>query len=77
MDARRPYNLSNVFGLQSTEGSELVPGVTRGEVSARYKSGVGGVFVFDDGDIEQELKKERGRVLCPGGDAGVGRRLGE
>jgi cell division control protein 45 len=59
MDARRPYNLSNVFGLQSTDGGELVPGVARGEISARYKSGVGGVFVFDDGDIAQELGKER------------------
>ncbi|KAF2749292.1 CDC45-like protein [Sporormia fimetaria CBS 119925] len=65
MDARRPWNLSNVFGtpvVQDPASTELVrkqPGVDKGRILPSYKSGRGGIIVFDDGDIEEELAKER------------------
>lgn len=70
-DARRPWNLSNVFGTQSVaeeggDGQALVlqtEGVVKGRVSQQYRPGRGGIFVFDDGDIEDELKAE-GEAYC-------------
>ncbi len=65
MDARRPWNLANVFGTPVVENSvtgELVrrqAGVERGKVSHSYQSSRGGIIVFDDGDIEEELQTER------------------
>lgn len=65
LDARRPWNLANVFGTPIGEDSttgELVrrqPGVEKGRVSQSYQSLRGGVIVFDDGDIEEELQAER------------------
>ncbi|EXJ82819.1 cell division control protein 45 [Capronia epimyces CBS 606.96] len=68
LDARRPWNLSNVFGGQPTESPlgevdvntrHRHPGVDKGCIQKSYKSGKGGVIVFDDGDIMSELDAER------------------
>jgi cell division control protein 45 len=66
IDARRPWNLSNVFGAQSLgtvneEGALVakVEGVNQGKITPAFRPGKGGVFVFDDGDIEEELSAER------------------
>ncbi|KAK2742615.1 hypothetical protein FQN55_007734 [Onygenales sp. PD_40] len=68
IDARRPWNLGNVFGGQAgrvpseeedtTRGNKSV-GVDRGCITPSYKSETGGIIVFDDGDIEEELAAER------------------
>ena len=67
-DSRRPWHLSNVFGghgLTTDEllnGADRLPrerGIDKGRVLHNYKPGVGGIFVFDDGDIEEELATER------------------
>ncbi|KAF2849832.1 DNA replication initiation factor-like protein Cdc45 [Plenodomus tracheiphilus IPT5] len=66
MDARRPWNLANVFGTPISEDSatgELVRrqvGVDKGKVLQSYQSSRGGVIVFDDGDIDDDLQAERG-----------------
>lgn len=66
IDARRPWNLSNVFGAQSLgtlneEGALVakVEGVDQGRITPAFRPGKGGIFVFDDGDIEEELSAER------------------
>ncbi|KAF2400458.1 CDC45-like protein [Trichodelitschia bisporula] len=66
VDARRPWNLSNVFGMQNlgslTENGEpvaKVKGVEQGRISESYRPGRGAIVVFDDGDIEDELASER------------------
>lgn len=68
VDARRPWNLQNVFGSglepvspSDDEQSALVGriGVDEGRVLANYRSGKGGVIVWDDGDIESDLAAER------------------
>lgn len=66
IDARRPWNLSNVFGAQSlgtvNEEGALVAkmeGVSQGRITPAFRPGKGGIFVFDDGDIEEELGAER------------------
>lgn len=66
IDARRPWNLSNVFGTQSLgavneEGALVakVEGVSQGRITPAFRPGKGGIFVFDDGDIEEELCAER------------------
>ena len=66
IDARRPWNLSNVFGVQNQTFSEQedrttsrAEGVDRGMIQQSYRPGRGGVIVFDDGDIEEELAAER------------------
>jgi cell division control protein 45 len=65
MDARRPWNLSNVFGTPASEDpatGELVrrrAGVDKGRLLHTYQSSKGGIIVFDDGDIEEELEAER------------------
>ncbi|KAL4934433.1 cell division control 45 family protein [Aspergillus undulatus] len=66
-DARRPWNLTNVFGGESGQqvsedaARRTTRGVEKGCITASYKfgSGTGGVVVYDDGDIEEELGKER------------------
>lgn len=67
LDARRPWNLANVFG-GSVEPSEVTDdaqtsrrdtGVTHGRLSRAFKPGSGGIVVFDDGDIDEELDAER------------------
>lgn len=67
IDARRPWNLQNVFGFGSAandnqDGMEGMPrrrrGVVQGKLQSSYRSGRGGIIVFDDGDIEQEFAAE-------------------
>lgn len=64
LDARRPCNLSNVFGglplEASVEGAvPKIPGVDKGCIQRSYKPGKGGIIVFDDGDISTDLEVER------------------
>lgn len=69
LDARRPWNLDNVFGgePQTGETEDAVSlrnskggrGVENGRISQSYVPGKGGVIVFDDGDIDEELSRER------------------
>ncbi|KAF2116247.1 CDC45 family [Lophiotrema nucula] len=65
MDARRPWNLSNVFGTPLSEDpvtGELVrkqQGLDKAKLLQAYQSSRGGVIVFDDGDIDDELSAER------------------
>jgi cell division control protein 45 len=68
MDARRPWNLSNVFGGQpyqlpsiETDGNAArrTPGVDKGCIQRHYRPGKGGIVVFDDGDIADQLIIER------------------
>ena len=64
LDSRRPYNLANVFGSIIPHGSDInaapvAPGTTRGQLSKAFKSGSGGIVVWDDGDICDELTSER------------------
>lgn len=68
-DARRPWNLGNVFGGQAGMGQAMAEidanarrrgrGVEKGCITPAYTSKHGGIVVFDDGDIEEELGKER------------------
>ncbi|KAL4774582.1 CDC45 family [Aspergillus nidulans var. acristatus] len=65
-DAKRPWNLANVFGgggegTQQQDSARRTPGVDKGCITVSYKfgSGKGGVVVYDDGDIEEEMEKER------------------
>ena len=73
VDARRPWNLGNVFGGAPTsagievDGEMVYPkqtGVSGGKIERNYKSGKGGIIVFDDGDIEQDLGPERDAYLA-------------
>lgn len=68
MDSRRPWNLQNVFGsavtaadLETTDARSRLPvaGVVEGRLLSTYRSGRGGVIVWDDGDIETDLSAER------------------
>ncbi|KAJ4360549.1 DNA replication initiation factor cdc45 [Didymosphaeria variabile] len=65
MDARRPWNLSNVFGTPMGRDSVTEDwlrkraGVEKGRLQQHYNSSKGGIIVFDDGDIEEELESER------------------
>jgi len=68
IDARRPWNLSNVFGgqttrspLRETDGNQrrTDSGIEQGRIRKHYKPGKGGIIVFDDGDIEEELTAEK------------------
>nr|POF07697.1 cell division control protein 45 like [Quercus suber] len=61
VDARRPWNLQNVFG-EGEAGVKRI-GVEEGRIGQGYTSGRGGVVVWDDGDIETELTKEREAFL--------------
>ena len=68
LDARRPWNLSNVFAGHpqptpvdgsATNIPKRIPGVDRGCIQKNYKPGQGGIIVFDDGDIVEELSAEQ------------------
>ncbi|KAF2178204.1 CDC45-like protein [Zopfia rhizophila CBS 207.26] len=65
LDARRPWNLSNVFGAPVSvhpvtgELMRKQTGVDKGRILQSYKPGKGGIVVFDDGDIEEDLEAER------------------
>lgn len=68
-DARRPWNLGNVFGGQPGMGQAMAEidanarrrgrGVDKGCITPAYSSKNGGIVVYDDGDIEEELRNER------------------
>ncbi|KAJ5535804.1 hypothetical protein N7513_008990 [Penicillium frequentans] len=68
-DARRPWNLGNVFGGQGGMSSAMAEidinarrrgrGVDNGCITPAYTSKNGGIVVFDDGDIEGDLSSER------------------
>lgn len=62
IDARRPWNLGNVFAgnpqeiaLGEISGNARSRSVEKGKILSSYRPGKGGVVVFDDGDIEDEL----------------------
>ena len=66
VDARRPWNLQNVFGsgaaaVDNGDGNAVASrhGVDQGKLLSNYRSRKGGVIVWDDGDIETELAAER------------------
>ncbi|OJD22132.1 hypothetical protein ACJ73_06525 [Blastomyces percursus] len=68
IDARRPWNLGNVFGgypghagleEQDLHQGRKGVGLNKGCITPSYKSHEGGIIVFDDGDIEEELAVER------------------
>jgi cell division control protein 45 len=68
LDARRPWNLSNVFGglpqdlLEETAGDQMSQsksGIDKGRITHSYTPGKGGIIVFDDGDIEAEMSTEQ------------------
>jgi cell division control protein 45 len=71
VDARRPWNLQNVFGSGAMappedQDSGITPamakkrrGVDQGKLLQSYTPGRGGIIVYDDGDIEQELSAEK------------------
>ncbi|PHH84834.1 hypothetical protein CDD83_1299 [Cordyceps sp. RAO-2017] len=72
IDAHRPWNLGNVFGgfplepeteVASSYVSRSPVGVEGGRLGRQYNAGKGGIVVFDDGDIEQELGAERDAYL--------------
>ncbi|TQS31953.1 hypothetical protein Golomagni_07749, partial [Golovinomyces magnicellulatus] len=73
-DAHRPWNLANIFGGFPLEApapdgtgsfqSRTPVGVDGGQIGRAYKSGRGGIVVFDDGDIEEELTTERDAYLA-------------
>ena len=68
IDARRPWNLSNVFGGLptrpllgeiDTNAQRKQTGIDKGCIQKSYRPGDGGIIVFDDGDIADELNDER------------------
>lgn len=68
IDARRPWNLGNVFegdpaavALREISGDAAAsnPHVDNGRIQPSYKPGRGGIIVYDDGDIDEELGAER------------------
>ncbi|KAK0388511.1 hypothetical protein NLU13_4754 [Sarocladium strictum] len=72
VDSHRPWNLGNVFGgfpLQAAADepgsyqSRIPAGVTGGQIERAYKPGQGGIVVFDDGDIEEDLSQEKEAYL--------------
>jgi cell division control protein 45 len=73
VDSHRPWNLGNVFGgfPLEAESEDAVTfaarspvGVKGGCIDRMYRPGKGGIVVFDDGDIEDELAKERDAYLA-------------
>ena len=67
IDARRPWNLGNVFagdprgvpGSHVGHENEDKSQVDRGEIQSTFRPGSGGVIVYDDGDITDDLQEER------------------
>ncbi|KAJ4192846.1 DNA replication initiation factor cdc45 [Fusarium falciforme] len=73
MDAHRPWNLGNVFGglpldpateISSSYQSRSPPGVDGGKITRGFRPGKGGIVVFDDGDIEEDMETERNAYLA-------------
>jgi len=58
LDARRPWNLQNVFGAQHHTVAQR-PSVEQGRLLPHYRAGKGGVIVWDDGDIQADLGAEK------------------
>lgn len=66
IDARRPWNVGNVFSGNPQEVLAEVSGnaisrsteVQKGRVMPSYKPGQGGIIVYDDGDVEEDLAAE-------------------
>ncbi|KAF5610022.1 cell division control 45 [Fusarium subglutinans] len=72
MDAHRPWNLGNVFGgfpldpeteVSSSYQSRCPTGVNGGMIESAFKPGKGGIVVFDDGDIVDDMQTERNAYL--------------
>ncbi|KAF5640358.1 cell division control 45 [Fusarium tjaetaba] len=72
MDAHRPWNLGNVFGgfpldpeteASSSYQSRCPTGVNGGMIESAFKPGKGGIIVFDDGDIVDDMQTERNAYL--------------
>ncbi|RMZ82647.1 hypothetical protein DV738_g1640, partial [Chaetothyriales sp. CBS 135597] len=64
LDARRPWNLSNVFGglpeaVPQPGAPQRVPGVDKGCIQMSYKPGRGGIVVFDDGSSIASSQRDR------------------
>lgn len=68
IDARRPWNLGNVFAgdpvevmLKETGGDAQSrrTEVDNGQIQPSYRPGTGGIIVYDDGDIDEDLAAER------------------
>jgi cell division control protein 45 len=68
IDARRPWNLGNIFGgkppdnpLREGNGNSRLKteDVILGQIQPNYRPGRGGIIVYDDGDIRDELEAER------------------
>lgn len=62
IDAHRPWNLNNVFGagaVAASDGHHSRKGVDQGCLQHGYTPGGGGIIVWDDGTIEQELIAEK------------------
>lgn len=73
IDSHRPWNLGNVFGGCPAEPpadetaqslSRGPPGLDGGQIGHLYKPGRGGIVVFDDGDIQEDLGPEREAYLA-------------
>ncbi|KAK4226359.1 putative cell division control protein 45 [Podospora fimiseda] len=73
VDSHRPWNLNNVFGgfplePETEDARTFVAraprGVKAGRIDRSYKPGKGGIIVLDDGDIDDELNKERDAYLA-------------
>jgi cell division control protein 45 len=72
VDSHRPWNLANVFGGfplepetedKTTYMARSPLGVVAGRIEQGYKPGKGGIVVFDDGDIEEQLQAEKDAYL--------------
>lgn len=69
IDSHRPWNLNNVFGAGFNAGSQETGvqrrrGVDQGCLMPGYTQGQGGIVVWDDGSIEQELMAERDAFMA-------------
>ena len=66
IDARRPWNVGNIFSGNPQDALTEVSGncrtrsaeVEKGQLQPSYKPGQGGIIVYDDGDVEEELAAE-------------------
>lgn len=72
IDARRPWNLGNIFAGRPEDALPRIDGnlasrkpeVVDGRIQPSYQPGHGGVVVYDDGDIEDDLVLEREAYLA-------------
>ncbi|RGP65009.1 cell division control 45 [Fusarium longipes] len=73
MDAHRPWNLGNIFGgfpldpateMSSSYQSRSPAGVDGGKITRVFNPGKGGIIIFDDGDIEEDMETERNAYLA-------------